>query len=112
MRRASREPDALDRFAAPAARFARSAISQELILILALQAGTADVIADAGDTLLDGPRQHGLDGVAPRASLSGRGFRAELRGVQPGREQRFVRVDVTDAGHDGLIEQHRFQAAL
>src|SRR6516165_5900740 len=29
--------------------------------------------------------------------------------VQPGAEERFVRVDVADAGHDTLIEQHGLQ---
>ena len=37
---------------------------------------------------------------------------AEPSRVQPRLEQRFVGVDVADAGHDALIEQHRLEAAL
>ena len=49
------------------------------------------------------PQPFGLAGR--RASTAGR------RRVQPGLEQRFVGVNVADAGHDALVEQHRLEAA-
>jgi len=78
----------------------------------ALQAGAADVIANAGAAPLDGVRQHLDDGVAQRFRLLRLDGLADDRRMQPGLEERFVGVNIADAGDVGLIEQDGLEIAL
>src|SRR5438270_487754 len=63
MGRAPRQLDAHDRRPAAHAGPALSTVDRVLVLKLALQARAADVIADAGAALVDGPRQHRHHGL-------------------------------------------------
>src|SRR5262249_8194730 len=106
------QPDALNGRFAAWARLPGSAIDAELILIFAAQPGAADVVANAGAAPLDGSVQHDGDGLAE--SVGGRctEIASILGRMQLGLEERFVGVDVADASHHALIEQHRLEAAL
>src|SRR6266542_2561541 len=84
MRRTSRERDSLDERPTAQTVFPGSAIHVELVLHRPLQAGAADVIANARAALLDGARQHGDDGSAQHLGLLRRHCLAEDRRMQPG----------------------------
>ena len=113
MRRASGQRDLFDRRLAAQARFAGSAIDAEFVLHLPLEPGAADVIANAGAALVDGARQHRDDRRgAALGLLAPSGRLAEQRRMEPGLEERFVGVNVADAGDDRLIEQDRLEIAL
>ena len=60
----------------------------------------------------DGPVQHAFHGPPQPVGLAS-SFSAgrDQARMQPGLEQRFVGVDVADAGHDALIEQHGLETA-
>src|SRR5438128_1415128 len=78
MRRAPRQPDPANGDAATHARFASASVNAELVLVTALQPGTADVIADARSAPVDGAAQHSGDGAAQPIRLDGRGHAPQL----------------------------------
>src|SRR5262249_29618933 len=93
-----------DELAAPRARFAGLTVDAELALVAALQAGAANVIADAGAALGDGPLQHGDDCLAQPLRLAGVELTTEPRRRQLRLKERFIRVNVAHAGHDALVQ--------
>ena len=64
MRRPSRQADADDGSLAAATRFAGPAVGMELVLKIALEARTADIIANSGTAIIDCPGQHRDDGFS------------------------------------------------
>ena len=93
------------------ARLTYAAVNPELILVRATQAGATDVIANARTAFVDAAAQHGRDGAAQAIGITAGHIFAEQGGRQPGFEQRFVGIDVADAGHAPLVEQDRLEAA-
>ena len=111
MRRSTRQYDPPDHRSAANARQSRSPIGAKLILKAAHQAGAADIVADRGAALFDGPRQHADDREAQSLRLLRRQTPARQTRRQLRFEQRFIRVDVADAGDETLIEETRLQVA-
>jgi len=89
----------------------RCARRRELALVAARQPLAADVIADAGAAPLHRPFQHRCDAAAKPIRGGAVEVAAQEARVQFRLEQRLVRVDVTDARNDALVEQHRFERA-
>src|SRR5262249_54549226 len=110
--RAASQADALDGPPAIRTRFAGAAVDAEFLLILSLQAGAANVIADAGAALLDGPGEDFDDRIVQAPRLGGAEVAATAGRMQAGLEERLVGVDVADAGDHALVEEHRVQTAL
>src|SRR4051794_39927647 len=82
--RAACQANLLDRRLAAAARLAGPTIGAKLFLVAALQAGAADVIADAGATFLDATLQNRRHGQPQAFSLFTRQFLAWQGRRQPG----------------------------
>src|SRR6516164_527194 len=105
MRGPSRQTNALDGPAAARARHPGSAVNTKLLLKFPLAAGGTDVIANAGATLIDGTVQNRNDGLTQTLSLPGCRILSELAGMQARFEQRFIRINIANAGYHALIQQ-------
>src|SRR5262249_61813073 len=101
VRRAPRQADAGDRRAAARAGLAGVAVDAQLLLEGARLAGAADVVADAGAALVDGPRQHRLDGPAEAGGRAGVAAVGRAGRVQAGLRERPVGGGVADARDAG-----------
>lgn len=64
-----------------------------------------DVVAERAAALGDGGVKHLTDALGERVPLAGVEVAGRGERMEPGEEERFVRVDVADAGEDGLVEQ-------
>jgi len=111
MRGPSRQTNALDGPAAARARHPGSAVNTKLLLKFPLAAGGTDVIANAGATLIDGTVQNRNDGLTQTLSLPGCRILSELAGMQARFEQRFIRINIANAGYHALIQQDGLEAA-
>src|SRR5690606_21661607 len=102
-----RDPAPHDGRPAPPARLARSAVHVQIPLELARDAAPIDVVPDGGAALGQGILEHRPDGPVQPGQVGFRQGTCRPRRVDPGSEQRLIRVDVTDARHPPLIQQHR-----
>jgi hypothetical protein len=68
------------------------------------------VIGNGGASQADGFEKHPADGSMEFAKLGGLERGSQTRGMNAGAPQAFVRVDVSHASQDALVEQERFYA--
>src|SRR4051794_21138422 len=111
VRRTSGQPDPLDGGPAARARLPGPSVDAKLVLVLALEPGTADVVADAGAAALDRPVQHGRNGLPQPCARGGCRARARKAGIQAGLERRLVGVDVAAPRSPLLAQKHRLEVA-
>src|SRR5271155_4656354 len=95
----TRQAHVLDGALAAEAVLARPSVDTELVLEGAAQTRTADVIADAGAALGNGPAEHLRHGLTKPADFAIFQTAAQPGRVQPGGEERLIGVDIADPGH-------------
>ena len=101
---ASRYFRALDFAPADVARQSRPPEDLDLQMMPAFAAARVQVVAETGAAVAEGKFKRLADGLVQSLDAALReGVRRSLR-VYPGEEQRFVRVDVADAGDRLLVE--------
>src|SRR6266508_2889835 len=104
---ASGDFDALDGRAADVAGQAGAPEDFDLELVPALAAAGVEVVAEAGAAVAEGDLESLADcGVESPDALSRKRVGGALR-ADAGEKERFVGVDVADAGYRGLVEQCR-----
>ena len=111
MRRSTRQTQSLNRFAAPRARLACTAIDPKLMLITACPPRSAHVIADGRTASLDRTAQDRDDGPAQALRLDIAKLAAAPSRVEARLEERFVGINVPNTGDDPLIEEHCLEEA-
>src|SRR5258707_915568 len=100
------------------ALFALAVIDAEMVLEIAKLAIGPAVIAQRRSAGLYGVIEHRLDGVNQRRRRGVRGAGARRNGGgaplrrQPRPVQGLARIDVAEAGHDGLVEKRRLEAGF
>src|SRR5262245_49814799 len=112
MRAAPTDPDFLNRLTASVARLAFTVINGEVILHLALRAVGFSIPVDACAFTLDARLKHFADGrMKPNHFVLTEAI-CMPEGMNPGKVQRFVSINVAHSGDALLVEQQRFDALM
>ena len=99
-----------DRCAAAEAFFAVALVNAVAELKASALAVGIHIIGNRGAAEADGFEQHGAHGSMELAKLGGLERGSQTGGMNAGAPQTFVRVDVSHASQDALVEQKRFYA--
>jgi len=112
MRAALGDADLVDRGAAAQAGLALAAVDRKGGLGAAGRAVRLAIPVDAGPLGVNGGVQHDADRLVEQGDLAGAqaGGRAQRMDLRT--PERLVGVDVADAGHDALVEQHGLDRGL
>ena len=107
MRTAAADDDPLDRRPADAARLAGALVDVQDLLEAAAPPRRVDEALDAGALVVDAGLKGLEEGRVQTLRLTRPDAPRRPQRVQAGAEQRFVRVDVADAGDPALVREGR-----
>jgi hypothetical protein len=98
VRRAPGQADTLNSLPAARTSFTRSPVDAKFKLVCSFRSRSSDVIPNAGAALVNGPLQDGDDASPQLCGFLTANFAGNQGGVQTRLEQRFIRVNITQAG--------------
>jgi hypothetical protein len=101
-----------DRRSTALARLSFSSVDVSLILVRTVLAVRRHIVADTGPTGFNGALQDLANCIREPLGFSPGDSRRTTTGADAGQKEGFIRIDVSDTGHHGLIEQECLDGGL